>query len=88
MNCWSRRRADPDEKLAESARAEPRNPYAAGKLVVDLMVSAEATAFGLGTTSLRYFTAVTPTCRWWKRLARSPVTPSRWRRPPGETATR
>jgi UDP-glucose 4-epimerase len=50
-------RADGDEKLAETARVEPRNPYAASKLMVDLMLSAEATAFGLGATSLRYFNA-------------------------------
>ncbi|MCR6482841.1 UDP-glucose 4-epimerase GalE [Amycolatopsis sp. OK19-0408] len=50
-------RGDGDEKLAETARVEPRNPYAASKLVVDLMLAAEATAFGLGATSLRYFNA-------------------------------
>ncbi|WP_329060609.1 UDP-glucose 4-epimerase GalE [Amycolatopsis sp. NBC_01480] len=50
-------RADGNEKLAETARVEPRNPYAASKLMVDLMLSAEATAFGLGATSLRYFNA-------------------------------
>jgi UDP-glucose 4-epimerase len=50
-------RAEGDEKLAETARVEPRNPYAASKLMVDLMLSAEATAFGLGATSLRYFNA-------------------------------
>lgn len=46
-----------DEKLAETAKVEPRNPYAASKLMVDLMLSAEAAAFGLGATSLRYFNA-------------------------------
>jgi UDP-glucose 4-epimerase len=46
-------RGEGDEKLAETARVEPRNPYAAGKLMVDLMLSAEAAAFGLGATSLR-----------------------------------
>lgn len=50
-------RGEGDEKLTETARVEPRNPYAASKLVVDLMLSAEATAFGLGATSLRYFNA-------------------------------
>jgi UDP-glucose 4-epimerase len=50
-------RGEGDEKLAETARVEPRNPYAASKLMVDLMLSAEAAAFGLGATSLRYFNA-------------------------------
>lgn len=50
-------RGEGDEKLAETARVDPRNPYAASKLMVDLMLSAEATAFGLGATSLRYFNA-------------------------------
>jgi UDP-glucose 4-epimerase len=50
-------RSQGDEKLAETARVEPRNPYAASKLMVDLMLSAEAAAFGLGATSLRYFNA-------------------------------
>jgi UDP-glucose 4-epimerase len=44
-------------KLAEDAVVRPNNPYAATKLSVDLMLAGEATAFGLGAASLRYFNA-------------------------------
>ncbi len=50
-------RAEGDEKLTEDARIQPNNPYAATKLMVDMMLAAECTAFGLGATSLRYFNA-------------------------------
>ena len=44
-------------KLAEDAPVRPNNPYASTKLSVDLMLAGEATAFGLGAASLRYFNA-------------------------------
>lgn len=44
-------------KLDEDAAIRPRNPYAATKLAVDLMLAGECGAFGLGATSLRYFNA-------------------------------
>jgi UDP-glucose 4-epimerase len=44
-------------KLTEDAPVRPRNPYAATKLAVDLMLAGESGAFGLGAASLRYFNA-------------------------------
>jgi UDP-glucose 4-epimerase len=44
-------------KLTEDAPVRPRNPYAATKLAVDLMLAGECGAFGLGAASLRYFNA-------------------------------
>lgn len=44
-------------KLDEDAVIRPRNPYAATKLAVDLMLAGECRAFGLGAASLRYFNA-------------------------------
>ena len=44
-------------KLDEDAPVRPRNPYAATKLAVDLMLAGECAAFGLGAASLRYFNA-------------------------------
>ena len=44
-------------KLDEDAAIRPKNPYAATKLAVDLMLAGECEAFGLGATSLRYFNA-------------------------------
>jgi len=44
-------------KLTEDAPERPRNPYAATKLAVDLMLAGESPAFGLGAASLRYFNA-------------------------------
>jgi UDP-glucose 4-epimerase len=44
-------------KLAEDAPVRPRNPYAATKLAVDLMLAGECEAFGLAAASLRYFNA-------------------------------
>ena len=44
-------------KLGEDAPVRPRNPYAATKLAVDLMLAGECEAFGLGAASLRYFNA-------------------------------
>ena len=44
-------------KLAEDAVIRPKNPYAATKLAVDLMLAGECEAFGLGAASLRYFNA-------------------------------
>jgi UDP-glucose 4-epimerase len=44
-------------KYAEDAAVRPRNPYAATKLTVDLMLAGECEAFGLAAASLRYFNA-------------------------------
>jgi UDP-glucose 4-epimerase len=44
-------------KLTEDAVIRPKNPYAATKLAVDLMLDGECEAFGLGAASLRYFNA-------------------------------
>jgi UDP-glucose 4-epimerase len=44
-------------KLGEDAVIRPKNPYAATKLAVDLMLDGECEAFGLGAASLRYFNA-------------------------------
>jgi UDP-glucose 4-epimerase len=44
-------------KLDEDAVVRPKNPYAATKLAVDLMLAGECEAFGLGAASLRYFNA-------------------------------
>ncbi len=44
-------------KLTEDSPVRPRNPYAATKLAVDLMLAGECAAFGLGAASLRYFNA-------------------------------
>ena len=44
-------------KLTEDAAVRPRNPYAATKLAVDLMLAGECQAFGLAAASLRYFNA-------------------------------
>jgi UDP-glucose 4-epimerase len=44
-------------KLDEDAVIRPKNPYAATKLAVDLMLAGECEAFGLGAASLRYFNA-------------------------------
>lgn len=49
--------AEDGEPLTEDARVRPGNPYAASKLMVDMMLSGEARAFGLGAVSLRYFNA-------------------------------
>jgi UDP-glucose 4-epimerase len=47
---------EPDEvPIPETAPARPTNPYGASKLTVDMMITSEATAHGLGATSLRYF---------------------------------
>jgi UDP-glucose 4-epimerase len=44
-------------KLDEDAVIRPKNPYASTKLAVDMMLTGECEAFGLGATSLRYFNA-------------------------------
>ena len=44
-------------KLDEDAVIRPKNPYAATKLAVDLMLAGECGGFGLGAASLRYFNA-------------------------------
>lgn len=49
--------AEGTEKLSEDAVVRPRNPYAATKLTVDLMLAGECQAFGLAAASLRYFNA-------------------------------
>jgi UDP-glucose 4-epimerase len=43
--------------LSEDAPIAPRNPYAATKLTVDMMLTGEAGAYGLAAASLRYFNA-------------------------------
>ncbi|MFL6128546.1 MAG: UDP-glucose 4-epimerase GalE [Mycobacteriales bacterium] len=47
---------EPDEvPIPETAPTRPTNPYGASKLAVDMMITSEATAHGLGAVSLRYF---------------------------------
>jgi UDP-glucose 4-epimerase len=47
---------EPDEvPIVETAPARPTNPYGASKLSVDMMITSEAVAHGLGAASLRYF---------------------------------
>jgi len=47
---------EPDEvPIVETAPTRPTNPYGASKLAVDLMITSEAQAHGLGAVSLRYF---------------------------------
>ncbi|MFF4954488.1 UDP-glucose 4-epimerase GalE [Streptomyces chattanoogensis] len=41
--------------IVESAPTAPTNPYGAGKLAVDHMITGEAAAHGLAAVSLRYF---------------------------------
>lgn len=43
--------------LTEDNVAQPASPYAASKLMVDMLMSAEAKAFGLAAVSLRYANA-------------------------------
>jgi UDP-glucose 4-epimerase len=43
--------------IDESAATRPTNPYGSSKLAVDLMITGEAGAHGLGAVSLRYFNA-------------------------------
>ena len=43
--------------IDESAPTRPTNPYGSSKLAVDLMITGEAGAHGLGAVSLRYFNA-------------------------------
>ena len=71
-------------KLTEDAPVRPRNPYAATKLAVDLMLAGESGAFGLGAASLRYFNAA------WRggpaRRAAQPGKPPHPHRAPGGRA--
>jgi UDP-glucose 4-epimerase len=47
---------EPEEMpITESAATRPTNPYGATKLAVDMMITSEARAHGLGAVSLRYF---------------------------------
>jgi len=47
---------EPDEvPIVETAPTRPTNPYGASKLAVDMMITSEAKAHGLGAVSLRYF---------------------------------
>jgi UDP-glucose 4-epimerase len=47
---------EPDEvPIVETAPTRPTNPYGATKLAVDMMITSEARAHGLGAVSLRYF---------------------------------
>jgi UDP-glucose 4-epimerase len=41
--------------ITEGAPTRPTNPYGASKLAVDMMITSEAQAHGLGAVSLRYF---------------------------------
>ena len=41
--------------ISEDADTKPTNPYGASKLAVDLMITSETIAHGLGAMSLRYF---------------------------------
>ena len=41
--------------ITETAPTRPTNPYGASKLAVDMMLTSEARAHGLGAISLRYF---------------------------------
>jgi UDP-glucose 4-epimerase len=44
-----------ENPITERAATAPTNPYGASKLAVDMMISSEAVAHGLGAVSLRYF---------------------------------
>ncbi len=47
---------EPEEvPIPETAATQPTNPYGASKLAVDMMITSEARAHGLGAVSLRYF---------------------------------
>ena len=47
---------EPEEvPIPETAATRPTNPYGASKLAVDMMITSEARAHGLGAVSLRYF---------------------------------
>jgi UDP-glucose 4-epimerase len=47
---------EPEEvPIPETAATRPTNPYGASKLAVDMMITSEAKAHGLGAISLRYF---------------------------------
>jgi UDP-glucose 4-epimerase len=47
---------EPEEvPIPETAPTRPTNPYGASKLAVDMMITSEAAAHGLGAVSLRYF---------------------------------
>jgi UDP-glucose 4-epimerase len=47
---------EPEEvPILETAPTRPTNPYGASKLAVDMMITSEAQAHGLGAVSLRYF---------------------------------
>ena len=45
------------DSIDESTPTRPTNPYGSSKLAVDLMITGEAGAHGLGAVSLRYFNA-------------------------------
>ncbi|HEX3732102.1 MAG TPA: UDP-glucose 4-epimerase GalE [Mycobacteriales bacterium] len=46
-----------DEPMTELTPTGPSNPYGSSKLAVDMMITGEAHAHGLGAVSLRYFNA-------------------------------
>jgi UDP-glucose 4-epimerase len=48
---------DTDQPLDESTPTRPTNPYGSSKLAIDLMITGECGAHGLGAVSLRYFNA-------------------------------
>jgi UDP-glucose 4-epimerase len=55
--------------ITEQSPTAPTNPYGATKLAVDMMISSEARAHGLGAVSLRYFNVVGAVGRCGERHA-------------------
>jgi UDP-glucose 4-epimerase len=55
--------------ITERAMTAPTNPYGASKLAVDMMITSEALAHGLGAVSLRYFNVVGAVDRYGERHA-------------------
>ncbi len=53
--------------IPETAPPRPTNPYGASKLAVDMMISSESAAHGLGATSLRYFNVAGAVGRYGER---------------------
>lgn len=45
------------EVITEDTPTRPTNPYGSSKLTIDMMITGEATAHGVGAVSLRYFNA-------------------------------
>ncbi len=53
--------------ITEDAPTAPTNPYGMSKLAVDMMLTSEATAHGLGAVSLRYFNVAGAVGRFGER---------------------